>query len=137
MVLLDYRKLLARFILFGILISFYDILLHTVFSILHLSFEWLELVLEKVIEHVFHTNRKDSQVIVFYLLWMLALYGGYRLWLVLPRYYADCKQQFIRAKRQYKAKVGNYWQHQPLFQKLKWLMAFTAGIYCLGFFVIG
>jgi hypothetical protein len=74
------RKIMIQFLLIGIVITMYDVMLHSLFSIVHIAFEWFELALEELIEHIFHTNRQQSQIIVFYLIWLIALYGIYQLW---------------------------------------------------------
>jgi hypothetical protein len=86
------RKLLIQFILIGIVITMYDVMLHSFLTIVHIAFEWFELALEELIEHIFHTNRQQSQIIVFYLLWSIALFGFYRLWRALPGFYKRFKK---------------------------------------------
>ena len=73
------KGILIRILLIGLFISLYDVLLHTIFVGLHLTFEWVEYMLEEIIEHTFHTNRKQSQLVVFYLFWLIGFYGLYRL----------------------------------------------------------
>jgi hypothetical protein len=128
------RKILIQFILIGIVITMYDVLFHSLFSILHMAFEWLELALEELIEHVFHTNRQQSQIIVFYLLWLIALYGFYLLWRALPGFYKRLKEQFLAAFSQYKSYITNYWREQSSIQKVKWVTSVTLSISCLAFF---
>jgi hypothetical protein len=101
MIPLASRKILIQFILIGIVITMYDVILHSLFSIVHIAFEWFELALEKLIEHTFHTNRQHSQIIVFYLLWLIALYGLYRLWRMLPGIYNRFKEQLLAASSQH------------------------------------
>ena len=91
------RKILIQFILIGIVITLYDVMLHSFLTIVHLSFEWFELALEELIEHIFHTSRQQSQLIVFYLLWLIALYGFYRLWRALPGIYNRSKEQLLES----------------------------------------
>jgi hypothetical protein len=77
------RKLLIRFILISLVITLYDVMLDALLSVLHIAFELLEFTLEELIELVFHATRKQSQVVVFYLLWLIFIYGLYRVWRVL------------------------------------------------------
>ena len=73
------KRILICIFLIGLFISLYDVLLHTLLVCLHLTFEWVEYMLEEIIEHTFHTNRKQSQLVVFYLFWLIGFYGLYRL----------------------------------------------------------
>jgi hypothetical protein len=128
------RKMLIQLILICIVITMYDVMLHSLFSIVHITFEWFELALEELIEHIFHTNRQQSQIIVFYLLWLIALFGLYRLWRALPGFFKQFKEQLVAACLQYKLYITTYWSEQSSVQKIKWITSFTVSIYCLVFF---
>ena len=134
MIALANRKILSRFILFCIVLTLYDVILHSLFSVGHIAFEWIELALEELIEHIFHTNRQQSQIIVFYLLWSMALYVFYRLWRALPGLYNRFKTQFLAASSQYKSYIKHYWNEQSPIQKVKWLTSFTLSLSFLAFF---
>ena len=127
------RKILILFILIGVVITLYDVMLHSLFSIAHIAFEWFELALEELIEHIFHTNRQQSQIIVFYLLVSIALYGLYRLWRAMPGFYSWFKKQLFAASALYKSHITNYWNEQSSIQKIKWVTSLTVSISCLTF----
>jgi hypothetical protein len=131
---LDNRKILVQLILFGLIIALYDVLWDSLLSILHIAFEWLELGIEELLEHIFHTNRQQSQLITFYLLWSMALYGFYRLWRVLPGLYSDFKEWLLATGRQYQSHLCRYWSERTSIQKTKWITSITLGISCLAFF---
>jgi hypothetical protein len=131
------RKILLRFILIGIVITLYDVMLHSLFSIVPIAFEWFELVLEEFIEHIFHTGRQQSQIIVFYLLWSIALYGLYRLWRTLPDFYSGFKERLLAASSQYKSHIISYWREQSSIMKIKWVTSFTVSVSCLAFLAFG
>ncbi len=108
------KGILIRIFLIGLFISLYDVLLHTIFIGLHLTFEWVEYMLEEIIEHTFHTNRKQSQLVVFYLLWLIGFFGLYRLMIVLYRVYESLKKQLSEL-------TAN--------QKIKWTTALMASLF--------
>jgi hypothetical protein len=135
MISLANRKILIQFILIGIVITMYDVMLHSLFSVVHIAFEWFELALEELIEHIFHTSRQQSQIIVFYLMWSMALYGLYRLWRMMPGLYSRFKEQLIAAGSQYKYYITSNWRKQSSIQKIKWVSSFTVCLSCLAFFV--
>jgi hypothetical protein len=112
----------------------YDVMLHSLFSIVHITFEWFELALEELIEHIFHTNRQQSQIIVFYLLWLIALYGFYLLWRALPGFYNRLKEQLLAVSSQNKSHIISYWRDQTSIQKIKWVTSFTITLSCLVIF---
>ena len=135
MISLINRKIVIQFILLGIVIMMYDVMLHSLFTIVHLAFEWFELALEELIEHIFHTNRQQSQIIVFYLLWSIALFGFYLLWRALPGFYSRFKEQLLAASSQAKSQIISYWNEQPSSQKIKWATTLTASLSFLAFYV--
>jgi hypothetical protein len=128
------RKILIQFILISIVITMYDVMLDSLFSIVHIAFEWFELALEELIEHIFHTNRQQSQIIVFYLLMSFAFYGLYRLWRAVPDLYSRFKEQLFASISQYKLYLTRYWRGQSSIQRIKWVTSFTLSVSCLAFF---
>lgn len=134
MIPLANRKILSRFIVFGLVVALYDVILHTLLVVIHLAFEWFELGLEELIEHIFHTSRQQSQIIVFYLLWLMALCVLYYLWRALPGLYNRFKTQLLAAGSEYKAYINDCWREQSSIQKVKWITSFTVSVSCLAFF---
>ena len=134
MISLVNRKVLIQFILIGIVITMYDVMLHSFLMIVHIAFEWFELALEELIEHIFHTNRQQSQIIVFYLMWLIALYGFYRLWRALPGFYSRFKYELLGSISQLKSSISSYWTELSSMQKIKWGMSLSIGLSCLAFF---
>jgi hypothetical protein len=128
MIPLANRKILIRFILIGLVITMYDVMLHSLLIAMHLAFEWFEFALEHLIEHIFHTTRQQSQIIVFYLLWLIALTLLYCLWRALPGLYTWLKTRFIAAELQCKSCLSNYWKELSSIQKTKWLASFTMSV---------
>jgi len=52
MIPLASRKILILFILAGVVITTYDVMLHSLFTLVHITFEWFELALEELINLV-------------------------------------------------------------------------------------
>ena len=72
----------------------FDTVFELLLELIHISFEVLEHSLDKLIEHLFHTDLHDTQIIVFYLMWVMAGYPLYRLYKLLrtlPRRYREFK----------------------------------------------
>lgn len=126
-----HRKTIIWTVLVVVLISTYDVLLHALLAVGHIAFEWFELGLEELIEHVFHTTRHQSQIIVFYLLLCLALLGMYWLWRALPRITG-----YLRAKREHcMADMSCYWRECSSLQKAKLVTTCTIGVTGLCFWM--
>lgn len=126
-----YRKVLLFFIVGVLLLGFYDVLLHGLLYIIHYIFEWIELALEEIIEHLFHTSRQQTQLIVFYILFILGGIGLYRLWLVLLVYSRRLKERLIDTGKQYQQSMHSYWHEQTVIKKIKLLSTCVLSFSCL------
>lgn len=125
------RKILLQVASIGIVLTQYDAILHSIVLFLHYVFEWVELALEEFIEHLFHTNRQQTQVIVFYLLVFLGMGLLYRVWLTVPNLYGRLKSWLMDIGLQWKLLLANYWLSSSLTQKAKWLATFVLSLYGL------
>ena len=117
-------------LVFGLLI---DVILH-LFELGHLIFEFIEETLDHYIEHTFHTNRQQTQFIVFYLMMTVAAYGVWHLWKIMPTVYRQTRQRLIDACARRKLLFQAYWSNLSIIGKLKWLALFNACIVYLYFF---
>ena len=103
---------------------------HLLLGFLHLIFEWTEASLDFVIELIFDTSLHTTQVIVFYIIISVILYGVYRLWKGLP---AFCRRQKIYVNDflfDEKQIILDYWQ-DSIVNKIKLLTAATGLILLL------
>ena len=141
-----YRKVLYGLALIGIvfMILMPDVvmellfeLVHFFFELLFISFEWLESTLDTVVEHLFHTDLHQTQVIVFYLLVGIAAYPFYSLWRKLRRLFFRSKETLHAAHAEcllYKNRASSYWQQLSLIDKVKFA-AISGGIIYLSSFI--
>ncbi|MGZ8173745.1 MULTISPECIES: PilZ domain-containing protein [Methylobacter] len=104
---------------FGLLFELVHFLFEHLLEIIHLTFEFIESNLDHLIEHLFHTDLHQTQVIVFYVIASSAVYGLYRLLRVLPSFYRRCKDNLLSACAHQKASWLYYWREQSLVNKLK------------------
>ena len=131
-----YRKILYGLALIGIVIILImpDLimgllfeLVHFFFELLFISFEWIESTLDTLVEHIFHTELHQTQVIVFYLLAGMVLYIAYRLWRVLSSLFCRLSNNMLTTWTQQKIRASIYWQELSLINKIK-LVAVIASI---------
>ena len=123
------KRILICIFLIGLFISLYDVLLHTLLVCLHLTFEWVEYMLEEIIEHTFHTNRKQSQLVVFYLFWLIGFYALYRLMIILYRVYESLKKQLSDRRCYYQNYISQQLTVLTANQKIKWTTALMASVF--------
>ncbi len=102
----------------------------------YLIFEYLELWLDHVIEHAFHTDLHTTQVIVFYILLSCCLTALYFIGRTLPAAYlrlANHQRRFWSRKR---ASMLYYWSEQSTANKLKIVGITSAVIFAYVYFAI-
>jgi hypothetical protein len=109
---ISYRKAVNLFLLAGIvtLIILPDMvfglffgLVHILLELAHAIFEFIEVNLDRLVEHIFETELHQTQVIVFYLMLFAAFGGLYYLWGLLPRIYYQSKENLLTAWLEKKA----------------------------------
>lgn len=141
MILSHNRKVAFGLILVLIVIAvlMFDTLFELLLELIHVSFEFVEEMLDLFIGHIFHTDLHNTQIIVFYLMWAMAGYPLYRLYKLLrtlPRRYREARENLTGVCLQVKKVFLAYWQDLPLAGKAKWLMGFMTSITCMVFWVI-
>lgn len=103
---------------------------HFFLSILHMLFEWSEASLDFLIEVIFDTSLRSTQIIVFYILMAGILYGLYRIWKKLPSFYRQQKINLLDFLADEKDLIKDYWQDSWL-NKLKLTIAGSGLIFLL------
>ncbi len=107
--------------IFGLLLGLLHFVLELVLEFAHLGFEFIESNLDHLIEHLFETDLHQTQVIVFYIIFSVAVFGLYRAWRLLPRYCLRLKKNQLAFWSRKKASFGYFWQEQSLFNKIRWV----------------
>lgn len=127
--------------LFGLsVLFFYDTyldlflsLLHSLWVLLHLLFETFEHLLDNLVEHIFHTSPRATQIIVFYI---MALSFGCIAFVVLravPRWYCSACERFANYYEAKKTTLLSWWQQQALILKVKWVSLLMASSFLMMF----
>ncbi|MDO9106772.1 MAG: hypothetical protein Q7U57_17640 [Methylovulum sp.] len=119
---------------FGLVLELLHILWELFVEFLDVSFEWVESMLDHVVEHIFETDLHDTQIIVFYILVSIGFLIGYRLCRIAPKIYRRLQEHILATWLWHKTRTCLYWQSQTLINKIK-LVAMSLGIvYVLIFF---
>lgn len=100
-------------VIFGLLME----LLHLLMELLHVLFEFVEIALDTIIEHTFHTDVHQTQIIVFYTIWALGLGLLYCLKGVVTRYYRRTQAKLLNACLNHKLRFVQYWSTLFVVQK--------------------
>ncbi|MEI7995537.1 MAG: hypothetical protein WCH01_11610 [Methylococcaceae bacterium] len=148
MILTSNRKILYGLVLIGIviMITMPDVVIgllfelaHLLFEVVFISFEWLETLLDHLVEDLLHTELHETQIIVFYLLLGIFAYPFYYLSKMLLSLLFRLKAALQTAYAEwqvYKARASFYWQDLSLFGKLIVLVITVGAIYLASFLVM-
>jgi hypothetical protein len=117
-------------VVFDLLSSLLHFLFVNILHFLHLAFEFVELNLDKLVEHLFETDLHQTQVIVFYIIASFVCYGLYRLGRAVPPFCRQVKKNQITYWSRKKASLLFYWREQSLFNKIKLAVIGVAAITC-------
>jgi hypothetical protein len=139
MLSIDNPKIIMRFILVFVVLIFYDILwdllltlLHSLLMFLHFLFEFCEHALDVLIEHLFHTDPRTTEIIVFY---MMAFAIGcivFKLIKAVPDWCCKSCERLINYWHHEKKMALVKWQNQPLIEKFKWGSVFiTSSVFMI------
>jgi hypothetical protein len=131
-----YRKILYGLALIGIviMITMPDVVIELLFELLFIIFEWVESTLDKLVEHLLHTELHQTQIIVFYLIVGIAVFPLYYLWRMLVRQFFQLRETLLAAWTLYKTRATLYWKDLSLIDKIK-LVVITAGAIYLASFI--
>ena len=108
-------------------------LVHFFFELLFIIFEWVESTLDKLVEHLFHTELHQTQIIVFYLIVGIAVFPLYYLWRMLRRLFFWSKETLLAAWTLYKTRAILFWQDLSLIDKIKLIVISAGAIYLASF----
>jgi hypothetical protein len=130
-----YRDIIFVSVLIVIFTAIPDVILnlliefgHLLVEFSHALFEVIESALDHLIEHFFHTDLHQTQIIVFYIIASVALYIFYRLYRVLPRLFRYVNESLIDTWEREKTSISICWQELSLFNKIKLVAICTAAV---------
>jgi hypothetical protein len=132
-----YQKLLFHLSLFGITISilvgFYDVILGSVFEFCHLIIEVIEIALDRLIEYIFHTDPRQTELIVFYILLSIGSVLIYWVWKLLVQILSGVGQNLQKDWTELKDTVIEGWQSLSMMNRIIWISAFLLVNYLVSF----
>jgi hypothetical protein len=103
-------------------------ILHLGLEVAHLLFEFLEIALDHVIEHLFETEVHETQVIVFYIIVSMAAVSAFFIFRGLRKFFTTAIRNIITAYGQTITDLKSYWQGQSLIGKFKLISISSTGI---------
>ena len=107
-------KLSVIGVVFGLLLNFGDSIIHLIFESIHILFEIVEVTLDNIVETLFETGVHQTQIIVFYLMIVIAvvvLYYSYHALL-------GCYRFIVATCVEFKTITVTFWQNLNLMHKI-------------------
>lgn len=80
------------------------------FELLRGAFELFEFSLDLLVEHLFHTGRHTTQIVVFYVMPSMAAVLLYRLVSRIPSRLANCKRLGFASRERLVHALHDYWR---------------------------
>jgi hypothetical protein len=117
---------------FGLLFELFHFLIEHFIELSYFAFELIESGLDHLIEHLFHTDRHQTQVIVFYTIASFTFYGLYYLWRVVPPFCRRSIEALFLAWPRKKASLFSHWQELSMANKIK---LFVIGVVVVNYYI--
>ncbi len=102
-------------------------LTHVLFECAHLLFGLFESALDHFVEHTFHTRTRETQIIVFYIIFFMGLGGLYFLWRVTWFVFYKLKKLAVAAFVNQKNRFLRYWEESAN-NKFKLIAGFNVAL---------
>lgn len=118
-------------VILGVLLE----LAHLMFELVHFLFEVFESALDHLVEHLLHTEPKETQIIVFYLILAMGLGAAYYLSKAALRFFQALKISLQTAFRHYTALFSHFWAASAInkFQVIAWFHVVLTLVVLFGF----
>jgi hypothetical protein len=129
-----FASIITLIILPDVVFGLFFEIIHILLELAHMILEFIEVNLDRLVEHIFETGVHQTQVIVFYLMLSIAFGGLYYLRNLLPRVYHQSKDNLLAVLLEQKTLASLYWRDLSLINKIKLAAISIAGIYCIIFF---
>ena len=113
-----------------------DVLLDLTSSVIVGLFESLEYFLDKIVEHLFNTSRHTTQIIVFYLMWMLLIFLIYKSVRAAKQQLDLIKNRLPLWWRFHVNEIKTRWYIQPLQKKIRVIFGCCLGTFCFGYLML-
>ncbi len=123
-------------VLMELLTELVHLILEVLAEVAHISFEWIESMLDHLIEHELHTELHETQTIVFYIIVSILAGPVYLLARTLPHFYLFLKDKVQVSLAFNKAKLALYWHNLSLNERIKLGVIALSGLYIASFFIM-
>jgi|GEM_PF-400985 len=119
------HKVIVWIILSIMVFSQLDMIIHLAFESLHILFEILESTLDHLVEHIFHTDTRATQIITFYLMLIIAALIFYMLIIMISAWCCSVKYKLRNSYHRWNENIFGFWRTACVTNKAKWWAVFV------------
>jgi len=105
-------------------------------EVAHICFEWIESMLDHLVEHELHTELHETQTIVFYIIVSILAGPLYYLARQMPRFCFFLQDKMLVSWAFNKARIKLYWHSLSVNDKIKLGLMTLSGLYIASFFIM-
>jgi hypothetical protein len=117
----------------SVLVGFYDVIFGSVFEFFHLIFEVVEIGLDRVIETIFHTNPRQTELTVFYIMLCVISVLIYLAWKASVQLCGGLCDTLKKDWVELKTTITEDWQAMSVMNRIIWVSAFLLINYLASF----
>lgn len=132
-----YNKFIFHLSLFGItasiLVGFYDVIFGSLWEFIHLILEFIEQILDDLVEHTFGTGLQETQMIVFYIMLVMGGVLIYLVWKVLVNLFRGVGQNLNNEWTDLRTAITSDWQGMSMTNRVIWISVFLLVNYLASF----
>jgi hypothetical protein len=118
-------------VIIGLLLEAVHFLFDSLFQLVHIALEMIELTLDKVVKYLFDTDMQTTQVIVFYLMLIPGIYLGYHFMGWSFSLCRRCSQNLLNVYEETKNSTVAYWHSLTVISKVTWIAISVLSLYLL------
>lgn len=120
-------------VVFSILVGFYDVIFGSLFEFCHTAFEIAEMGLDVLVEHILGTNVRQTEIIVFYIMFFLSAVLIYLVWKAMVEACNGTCQYLRDEWVEFKDAVTQDWQGMTMANRVIFVSAFLLVNYLASF----
>jgi hypothetical protein len=132
-----YQKVIIHLSLLGvalsILVGYYDVIFGSLFEFCHTVYEIIEMGLDVLVEHTFGTNLRQTEIIVFYIMFSLSAVLIYLVWKALVDACSGTCQYLRDEWVEFKDAVIQDWQGMTMANRIIFVSVFLLVNYLASF----
>ena len=123
-------------VLIELIVEAAHLIIEVVVEISDVIFEEVESMLDQFVEHSFHTELHDTQIIVFYIIFSVLMIPLFFIARLMPRAYYYLTTKADKSYENYKLKTQLYWLGLSRNEKIKLGVMILGGLYITSFFIM-